>query len=64
MWSTIFTAAETTWAWLPALTIGLKFATATLSSIAAAVSLGRRRRHLPKNPTTWTHDQTAVADRP
>jgi hypothetical protein len=50
MWSTIFTAAETTWAWLPALTIGLKFATALLSFIAAAVSLGRRRRHLPKNP--------------
>jgi len=49
MWSTILTVAEMMWAWLPALTIGLKFATALLSCIAAAVSLGRRR-HLPKNP--------------
>lgn len=48
MWSMICMAAETMWAWLPALTIGLKFATALLSFIAATVSL--RRRPLPKNP--------------
>ena len=50
MWSTILEAAETMWAWLPALTTGLKFATALLAFIAAAVSLGRRCRRRRKNP--------------
>ncbi len=52
MWSTIIAAVHTIWAWLPALTIGLRFGAALVGfGVATTVAVRRLRRHLRRRRT-------------